>query len=64
MASILITGTSKGIGFQAALAFARARHKVYATMRNPAQAPQLAETAAKEKLPIVVSTMDVIPMNR
>jgi|SRR5437868_2051269 NAD(P)-dependent dehydrogenase (short-subunit alcohol dehydrogenase family) len=59
MASILITGTSKGIGLQAALAFARARHKVYATMRNPAQAPQLAETAAKEKLPIVVSTMDV-----
>ena len=59
MASVLITGTSKGIGYEAALAFARAGHTVYATMRNPAQAPQLAETAAREKLPIIVSTMDV-----
>jgi NAD(P)-dependent dehydrogenase (short-subunit alcohol dehydrogenase family) len=59
MASVLITGTSKGIGFEAALAFARAGHKVFATMRNPAQAPGLAETAAREKLPILISTMDV-----
>jgi len=59
MASVLITGTSKGIGFEAALAFGRAGHKVHATMRNPAQAPQLAETAKREKLPITVSTMDV-----
>ncbi|HXZ42579.1 MAG TPA: SDR family oxidoreductase [Terriglobales bacterium] len=59
MASVLITGTSKGIGFEAALAFGRAGHKVHATMRNPSQSPQLAETAAREKLPITVSTMDV-----
>ncbi len=59
MASVLITGTSKGIGFEAALAFGRAGHKVHATMRNPSQAPQLAETAKREKLPIAVSTMDV-----
>jgi NAD(P)-dependent dehydrogenase (short-subunit alcohol dehydrogenase family) len=59
MASVLITGTSKGIGFETALAFAHAGHTVHATMRNPSQAPQLAQTAAKEKLPIVVSTMDV-----
>jgi NAD(P)-dependent dehydrogenase (short-subunit alcohol dehydrogenase family) len=59
MASVLITGTSKGIGLEAALAFGRAGHKVHATMRNPAQSPQLAETAAREKLPITVSTMDV-----
>ncbi len=59
MASVLITGTSKGIGFESALAFAHAGHKVYATMRNPKQAPQLAETAAREKLPITVSAMDV-----
>ena len=59
MPSALITGTSKGIGFEAALAFARAGYKVYATMRNPSQAPQLAETAAREKLPITVSAMDV-----
>jgi NAD(P)-dependent dehydrogenase (short-subunit alcohol dehydrogenase family) len=59
MASALITGTSKGIGLEAALALGRAGHKVHATMRNPAQSPQLAETAAREKLPITVSTMDV-----
>ena len=59
MASVLITGTSKGIGFEAALAFGRAGHKVHATMRNPSQSPALAETAAREKLPITVSTMDV-----
>lgn len=59
MASVLITGTSKGIGLETALAFGRAGHRVYATMRNPSQSPALAETAAREKLPITVSTMDV-----
>jgi NAD(P)-dependent dehydrogenase (short-subunit alcohol dehydrogenase family) len=59
MASVLITGTSKGIGLEAALAFGRAGHQVHATMRKPAQSPELAETAAREKLPIFVSTMDV-----
>ena len=59
MASVLITGTSKGIGFEAALAFGRAGHTVHATMRKPAQSPELAETAAREKLPITVSAMDV-----
>jgi NAD(P)-dependent dehydrogenase (short-subunit alcohol dehydrogenase family) len=59
MASVLITGTSKGIGFETALAFGRAGYQVYATMRNPSQSPQLAETAAREKLPITVSAMDV-----
>jgi NAD(P)-dependent dehydrogenase (short-subunit alcohol dehydrogenase family) len=59
MKSVLITGTSKGIGLEAALAFSRAGYKVHATMRNPSQAPALAETAAREKLSISVSTMDV-----
>jgi NAD(P)-dependent dehydrogenase (short-subunit alcohol dehydrogenase family) len=59
MASVLITGTSKGIGFEAALAFGRAGHKVFATMRNPSQSPQLAQITAKEKLPIEISAMDV-----
>jgi NAD(P)-dependent dehydrogenase (short-subunit alcohol dehydrogenase family) len=59
MASVLITGTSKGIGLETALAFGRAGYKVHATMRNPSQAPELAETTAREKLPITVSTMDV-----
>jgi NAD(P)-dependent dehydrogenase (short-subunit alcohol dehydrogenase family) len=59
MSSVLITGCSKGIGLEAALAFARAGHQVYATMRNPSQSPALADTAAREKLPITISTMDV-----
>jgi NAD(P)-dependent dehydrogenase (short-subunit alcohol dehydrogenase family) len=59
MASVLITGTSRGIGLEAALAFGRAGHKVHATMRNPSQSPELGQTAAREKLPITVSTMDV-----
>ena len=59
MNSVLITGTSKGIGFETALAFARAGHRVYATMRNPSRSPQLAETADRERLPIIVSAMDV-----
>jgi NAD(P)-dependent dehydrogenase (short-subunit alcohol dehydrogenase family) len=59
MGSVLVTGTSKGIGLEAALAFGRAGHKVFATMRNPSQAPALAEAAKREKLPITVSTMDV-----
>jgi NAD(P)-dependent dehydrogenase (short-subunit alcohol dehydrogenase family) len=59
MASVLITGCSKGIGFEAALAFARAGHQVHATMRNPAQSPALAQATTTEKLPINISAMDV-----
>lgn len=59
MASVLITGTSKGIGLQTALAFGRAGHDVCATMRNPALSAELAETAAREKLRIAISAMDV-----
>jgi len=59
MSTVLITGTSKGIGLETALAFARAGNRVFATMRDPARSPELAETAAREKLPITVSTMDV-----
>jgi NAD(P)-dependent dehydrogenase (short-subunit alcohol dehydrogenase family) len=59
MPSVLITGTSKGIGLETALAFGRAGYQVFATMRNPALSPQLAEAAAREKLPITISTMDV-----
>jgi NAD(P)-dependent dehydrogenase (short-subunit alcohol dehydrogenase family) len=59
MASVLITGTSTGIGLATALALGRAGHKVYATMRNPSRAPELAEKTAQEKLPIRISVMDV-----
>ncbi len=59
MASVLITGTSSGIGLAAALVLGRAGHHVYATMRNPSRAPELGETAARERLPIKISVMDV-----
>lgn len=59
MASVLITGTSSGIGLATALAFGRAGHRVYATMRQPDRAPDLEQIATKEKLPITVSAMDV-----
>src|SRR5690242_2009035 len=57
--SALITGTSKGIGFETALAFARAGYHVHGTMRNPAGSPSLSEMAARESLPISVTAMDV-----
>ncbi len=59
MATILITGASKGIGMATALILGRAGHRVYATMRNPSQSPELAKIAADESLPITISVMDV-----
>jgi NAD(P)-dependent dehydrogenase (short-subunit alcohol dehydrogenase family) len=59
MATVLITGTSKGIGFETALAFARAGHTVFATMRNPSRSPELHEIALRENLKIHISAMDV-----
>jgi len=59
MAIVLITGTSKGIGFETALSFARNGHHVAAAMRNPELAPALNNLAKGENLPITVYTMDV-----
>jgi NAD(P)-dependent dehydrogenase (short-subunit alcohol dehydrogenase family) len=59
MPSALITGSSKGIGYETALAFARAGYRVHATMRNPSSSPALSEIAAQEKLPVSVTAMDV-----
>jgi NAD(P)-dependent dehydrogenase (short-subunit alcohol dehydrogenase family) len=59
MASVIITGTSSGIGLTTALALGRAGHKVYATMRDPSRSPELGERVAQEKLPIKISVMDV-----
>lgn len=59
MANVLVTGASKGIGLATALAFARAGHRVAAGMRNPAQAPELGEIAARENLNVLIETMDV-----
>jgi NAD(P)-dependent dehydrogenase (short-subunit alcohol dehydrogenase family) len=57
--SVIITGTSRGIGLETALAFGRAGYNVFATMRNPQQAPELGQRAKKESLPIFISVMDV-----
>jgi NAD(P)-dependent dehydrogenase (short-subunit alcohol dehydrogenase family) len=59
MGTVLITGTSTGIGFATALAFGRAGHKVAAAMRNPARAPELAKVVSQENLDVTVCTMDV-----
>lgn len=55
----LITGTSTGIGEAAALSFARAGYRVYATMRNLARGDHLRETAAAEDLPVTLVQLDV-----
>ena len=55
----LITGTSTGIGEAAALSFARAGYRVYATMRNLAKSDALKKAAAAEGLPITVIQLDV-----
>ncbi len=59
MATVLITGTSTGIGLATALAFGRAGHRVAATMRNPSGSPALAEAALREALSVTVFPMDV-----
>jgi len=59
MSTVVVTGTSRGIGLAIALELARAGHDVVATMRDPAGSQELGERAAKEKLPIRVETMDV-----
>jgi len=59
MATVLITGTSTGIGLATALDLARAGHKIYATMRNPAGAPELGQRASAEELPISIHLIDV-----
>ncbi|WP_158857127.1 SDR family oxidoreductase [Lunatibacter salilacus] len=59
MAIILITGSSTGIGFATAELLAKNGHKVYASMRNPKNSPQLAELAEKNNLPITILPLDV-----
>jgi len=59
MKSALITGTSKGIGLETALAFGRAGYKVFATMRNPEKASDFRQQIKNESLDVNISKMDV-----
>jgi len=59
MATVLITGTSSGIGLATAVTLARAGHTVIAGMRNPNNANELKEIVAKERLPVSPITLDV-----
>lgn len=58
MSRILITGTSKGIGYHTALHLAEGGHEVIATMRDPV-ACDLAKVAAEKNLSITVVRLDV-----
>lgn len=59
MKTVIITGTSKGIGLETALAFGRAGYKVFATMRNPENADAFKQKIKEESLDITISAMDV-----
>ncbi|MCX6613740.1 MAG: SDR family oxidoreductase [Acidobacteria bacterium] len=59
MASVLITGTSVGIGMETALELARGGHRVYATMRSPERSPELGAIVAAEGLPVTIHVLDV-----
>lgn len=59
MKNVLITGTSKGIGLETALAFGRAGYKVFATMRKPENATTFKQKINDELLDITISKMDV-----
>jgi NAD(P)-dependent dehydrogenase (short-subunit alcohol dehydrogenase family) len=55
-----VTGSSTGIGLATAVTLARAGHKVFATMRNPAGGgAEISEIARKENLPVTVLPLDV-----
>lgn len=59
MKSVLITGSSRGIGLETALVFGRAGYQVFATLRNPEKATALRQKIKEESLPISIHTMDV-----
>ena len=55
MATILITSCSTGVGFATAELMARNGHTVFATLRNPQRAPELAQLAQRDNLPITIN---------
>jgi len=55
----LITGCSSGIGFETALALARANFFTFATMRDTSKADKIQEIAKKENLSLEIVQLDV-----
>lgn len=60
MSIILVTGSSTGIGQETALHLARKGHEVYASVRNPAGATELAQKISAEKLPVHIIRLDLV----
>ncbi|WP_425637411.1 SDR family oxidoreductase [Algoriphagus yeomjeoni] len=59
MKKVLVTGSSRGIGLEIAIAFGRAGYQVFATMRTPSKATTLSETIKAEGLPVSMHKMNV-----
>ncbi len=57
---VAVTGSSSGIGYETALAFARNGYTTYATMRNLQKGSDLSTISKKEDLPIEIIELDVI----
>ena len=55
----LVTGSSSGIGLEAALALAKDGYHTFASMRDVSKAGELENTAKKDNLPIEVIELDV-----
>ena len=59
MATVLITGTSSGLGLGAAVELARRGERVFASMRNPARSQGLERAAAAAGVEVEVVQLDV-----
>jgi len=59
MKTVLITGSSRGIGLETVLAFGREGYQVFATLRNPERATGLKQIIEEESLPVSIHAMDV-----
>src|SRR5690606_14958527 len=57
--TVLITGTSSGIGLQTALVAARAGFTPVATMRDPSRSDELRKAAAEAGVEIDIRQLDV-----
>lgn len=57
--TVLITGTSSGVGLESTILFAKQGYKVYATMRNLKKADALRERIAAENVSVEILSLDV-----